>query len=429
MNTPGTYSPDAPVPAAKRVFGGRDLFSLWFSIGIGLMVLQTGALLAPGLGMSGSMLAILLGTLVGVLLLAAVGVIGSDTGLSSMAALKLSLGSKGAGVPAILNLLQLVGWGSFEIIVMRDAASLLGAGAFSEGSLWASPMLWTIVFGALATLLAVSGPLAFVRQILRKWGIWLLLAACAWLTFNLFSKADLTALWARAGDGSMPFAVGFDIAIAMPLSWLPLIADYSRFGKRAAGVFGGTALGFFIGNFWLMSLGVAYTLAFAPSGEANALLLALAGAGMGIPLLLILLDESENAFADIHSAAVSSGLLLKAKVEHLALAIGVVCTLIACFAPLAQYQNFLLMIASVFAPLFGVVLVDHFILRRRRQGTVTKGLSWTALLAWIGGICTYHLLANLYPDIGATLPALIVAGVLQLILNKAISSDRETAQA
>lgn len=429
MNTPGTYSPDIPVPAAKRVFGGRDLFSLWFSLGIGLMVLQTGALLAPGLGMSGSMLAIVLGTLVGVLLLAAVGVIGSDTGLSSMAALKLSLGSKGAGVPAVLNLLQLVGWGSFEIIVMRDAASLLCAGAFSEGSLWASPLLWTVVFGALATLLAVSGPLAFVRQILRKWGIWLLLAACAWLTFNLVSKADLTALWSRAGDGSMPFAVGFDIAIAMPLSWLPLIADYSRFGKRATAVFGGTALGFFIGNFWLMTLGVAYTLAFAPSGEANALLMALAGAGMGIPLLLILLDESENAFADIHSAAVSSGILLKAKVEHLALAIGVICTLIACFAPLAQYQNFLLLIGSVFAPLFGVVLVDHFVLRRRRQGVATTGLRWTTFLAWIGGICTYHLLANLYPDIGATLPALIIAGLLQLIFNKAISSVRGTAQA
>ena len=219
----------------------------------------------------------------------------------------------------MLNLLQLIGWGSFEIIVMRDAASLLGARAFSEGSLLSNPLLWTVFFGGLATLLAVSGPLTFVRQILRKWGIWLLLAACIWLTWNLFAKADLAALWAQAGDGSMPFAVGFDIAIAMPLSWLPLIADYSRFGKRAKNVFGGTALGFFIGNFWLMSLGVAYTLAFAPSGEVNALLLALAGAGLGIPLLLILLDESENAFADIHSAAVSSGILLRLKVEHLAL--------------------------------------------------------------------------------------------------------------
>ena len=186
----------------------------------------------------------------------------------------------------------------------------------------------------------------------------MLLGACVWLTWNLFDKADLQALWARQGDGSLPFALGFDIAIAMPLSWLPLIADYSRFGKAARRIFGGTVLGFFVGNVWLMSLGVAYTLAFADSGEVNALLLALAGAGLGIPLLLILLDESENAFADIHSAAVSVGLLLPFKVERLALAIGALCTLIAWFAPLAEYQNFLLLIGSVFAPLFGVVLVS-----------------------------------------------------------------------
>ena len=412
MNVPGLYSPDSAVPADQRVFGARDLFSLWFSLGIGLMVLQTGALLAPGLGLSGGLLAIFLGTLVGVALLASVGVIGCDTGLSSMAALKLSLGSRGALLPALLNVLQLIGWGAFEIIVMRDAASLLGARAFSDASVFSNPLLWTLFFGALATLLAVSGPLTFVRKVLRKWGIWLLLAACLWLTWNLFSKADLGALWAQKGDGSLPLAVGFDIAIAMPLSWLPLIADYSRFGKRAKKVFGGTAAGFFLGNVWLMSLGVAYTLAFAPSGEVNALLLALAGAGLGIPLLLILLDESENAFADIHSAAVSGGVLWRLKVEHLALAIGVICTLIACFAPLAQYQNFLLLIGSVFAPLFGVVLVDHFLVRKRSAQVTTALFYWPALLAWAGGVSTYHLLANVYPDVGATLPALVLAGVL-----------------
>ena len=427
MNTPSTYSPDLAVPASQRVFGARDLFSLWFSLGIGLMVLQTGALLAPGLGLAFGLLAIALGTAVGVLLLAAVGVIGSDTGLASMAAIKLSLGNHGASLPALLNLLQLIGWGAFEIIVMRDAASLLAARAFGEESLWTNPLLWTLAFGALATLLAVAGPLTFVRQVLRKWGIWLLLAACTWLTWNLFAKADLATLWATRGDGSLPFAVGFDIAIAMPLSWLPLIADYSRFGKRAGSVFTGTAIGFFIGNLWLMGLGVAYTLAFAPSGEVNALLLALAGAGLGIPLLLILLDESENAFADIHSAAVSSGTLLRLKVEHLALAIGVVCTLIACVAPLAQYQNFLLLIGSVFAPLFGVVLVDHFILRRRAAVAMHQALRWSAFAAWAGGVLTYHLLAHFYADLGATLPALIVAGVLQFGLGSLSSSKAVTA--
>ncbi|AYC34538.1 putative hydroxymethylpyrimidine transporter CytX [Pseudomonas cavernae] len=423
MTTPSPYAPGIAVPAERRVFGARDLFSLWFSLGIGLMVLQLGALLAPGLGMSGALLAILLGTLVGVLLLGAVAVIGSDTGLASMAALKLSLGSRGAALPALFNLLQLVGWGAFEIIVMRDAASLLAGKAFGAESGWTSPLLWTLCFGALATLLAVTGPLAFVRRVLRKWGIWLLLAACVWLTWNLLAKADLAALWARRGDGSLPFALGFDIAIAMPLSWLPLIADYSRFGKRAGGVFAGTAIGFFLGNVWLMSLGVAYTLAFAASGEINALLLALSGAGLGIPLLLILLDESEKAFADIHSAAVSVGILLPLRVEQLALAIGLLCTAIAALAPLAEYQNFLLLIGSVFAPLFGVVLVDHFILRRRRA-ELAPGLAlrWDTLLAWGCGVVLYHLLSRFAPEIGASLPALLLAGGLQFALGRAFGT-------
>jgi putative hydroxymethylpyrimidine transporter CytX len=215
----------------------------------------------------------------------------------------------------------------------------------------------------------------------------------------------------------MPFALGFDIAIAMPLSWLPLIADYSRFGKSAVRVFGGTALGFFLGNVWLMSLGVAYTLAFATGAEANALLLALAGAGLGIPLLLILLDESENAFADIHSAAVSAGIVLPLRVEALALAIGVLCTLIAWLAPLAEYQTFLLLIGSVFAPLFGVVLVDHFILRRRRA-ELAPVCAWRGdtLLAWGSGAAVYHLLSHYSPEIGATLPAFLLAAGLQLLL-------------
>ena len=409
MTSPSPFSPDHPVPTHQRIFGARDLFSLWFSLGIGLMVLQVGAMLAPGLGLAGAVLAIALGTGVGVLLLGAAGVIGSDTGLSAMGTLKLSLGSHGTRLPAVLNLLQLVGWGAFEIIVMRDAASLLGARAFGEHSAWNSPMLWTLCFGALATLLAVSGPLAFVRKVLRAWGIWLLLGACVWLTWNLFAKADLAELWGRAGDGSMSLAVGFDIVIAMPLSWLPLIADYSRFARNGRHVFGGTVLGYFIGNTWLMSLGVAYT------------------AGMGVPLLLILLDESEKAFADIHSAAVSTGVLLPLKVEHLALAIGVLCTLIALLAPLAQYENFLLLIGSVFAPLFGVVLVDHYVVRRRGLPVQVKGLHWQALLAWFVGVAAYHLIAANAPELGATLPALLLAGVLHGLLS--LSRGRGTVPA
>lgn len=75
-----------------------------------------------------------------------------------------------------------------------------------------------------------------------------------------------------------------------------------------------------------------------------------------------------------------------------------------------------------------MVLVDHFILRRRGQGSVAN-LHWPALVAWVGGIATYHLLANLYPDVGATLPALVLAGLLQLILSRAFSGARASVQA
>ncbi len=164
--------------------------------------------------------------------------------------------------------------------------------------------------------------------------------------------------------------------------------------------------------------------------KSNALLLALAGAGLGIPLLLILLDESENAFADIHSAAVSSGILLRLKVEHLALAIGVICTLIA--------------LPGATGPVPELPAVDRFgvcaAVRRGAGGSLhpaqaqwlsvaSAALRWPALLAWLGGVSTYHLLANLYPDIGATLPALILAGLLQLVLGRAFSYGQETARA
>ena len=89
----------------------------------------------------------------------------------------------------------------------------------------------------------------------------------------------------------------------------------------------------------------------------------------------------------------------------------------------------MLLIGSVFAPLFGVVLVDHFILRRRRAPAEPGALRWPALLAWLGGVSTYHLLANFYPEVGATLPALALAGLLQLLLGRAFSYGRETARA
>ncbi|MDR5830588.1 putative hydroxymethylpyrimidine transporter CytX [Caballeronia sp. LP006] len=417
-----TYAPLIPVPPERRAFGTSDAFALWFSLGIGLLVAQAGALLVPGLSLAHALVAIVIGTVIGVVLLALAGVVGADTGLAAMSSLRPTLGVRGASVPAVLNAVQLVGWGSFEIIVMRDSADALAKQSFNLSM----PLVWTVIFGVLATLLAVSGPLSFVRRFLRTWGIWLLLAGAGWLTWNLLAKQDLAALLARPGTGELAFGAGIDLVVAMPLSWLPLIADYTRFSRSAGGSFRGTLLGYGIANLWFYALGAVYGLA---AGGGDALLtIALAQAGGGIALLLILIDEIDNAFADIHSAAVSTGTFwARVSVPVLSAAFGALCTLVALAVAMGKYQNFLLLIGSVFAPLFGVVLADHFIVRKRRVDLAALGQSvgrygysggWhvSAFVAWAIGIAAYHAINQWLPNLGATLPSLALGAVCYLLL-------------
>ena len=229
-NAGSTYAPLTPVPDARRAFahvatpsrcGSRSASACWSR--------RRARCWCRGCRCRMRLPAIVIGSVIGVVLLALAGVVGTDTGLAAMSSLRPTLGVRGASVPAVLNAVQLVGWGSFEVIVMRDSADALAKQSFGLSM----PLIWTLVFGLLATLLAISGPLSFVRRFLRTWGIWLLLAGAAWLSWNLLAKHDLAALMRRPGTGDMSFGGGIDLVVAMPLSWLPLIADYTRFGRRA----------------------------------------------------------------------------------------------------------------------------------------------------------------------------------------------------
>ncbi|ESQ80004.1 putative hydroxymethylpyrimidine transporter CytX [Asticcacaulis sp. YBE204] len=426
MSQPDSYDPFVPAQASQRILTTRDAFALWFSLGIGLLVLQAGAYLVPGLSLPQALLAIVVGSGIGAVLLGLASMVGADTGLATMAALRPTLGIRGAHVAAILNILQLIGWGAFEIIAMRDAAGTLSQNAFGVGL----PILWTLVFGVAATALAVMGPLGFVRRLLRKYGLWVLLAGAAWMTFALLSSGDLSAAFARPGDGSLAFGSAIDLVIAMPLSWLPLIADYARFGKSPGAMFKGSALGYALANIWFFSLGAAYALSAGQSAD-NMLLSALATTGGGLALLFILIDETDNIFADIFSAATSLASLIKAHIRHLVIGFGVLCTAIALFVPMTQFLTFLYMIGSVFTPLYGVFLVDHFIIRKRQVAATeihdikgpygfTFGLSLTAFAAWAAGIATYYAVLNLSPAWGATLPAFAVSAIGYWGLSKII---------
>ncbi len=240
-----------PVPRQNRVLGFMDFLVLWGDLGIGLLVMLAGTFLVPGLGLGQALLAVLIGSAAGCLLLALVGVAGSATGAPTMVLLRPVLGVRGSYVPTVLNVLQLIGWTIFEFVVMGVAASTIARTLFGTGSY----VVWAAVFAAIVILMGVGGPIGVVRQWLEKFAVWIALATGVWLTVLVFTRYDIHALLRQAGDGSLSFGIGVDLAIALPISWLPLVADYNRFSRSTGRGFLGTMIGFFVTNAWFLALG------------------------------------------------------------------------------------------------------------------------------------------------------------------------------
>ena len=405
-----------PVSDEQRVFGWYAHASLWFSLGVGLLVIQIGAYLVPAMGTQQALLAIVLGSLLGAGLLAWVAKIGCDTGLSSAGLMHQVFGSAFARLPVLLNIVQLVGWTTFELVVMRD-----GTLAMTEGSTWSSPLLTTLLWGGVLTLLMTSSMLGLVRSFVSRFGLPLVVLSLVWLSWQflgLLQAQGLQAFWNKPGTGEMGFLSAMDLVIAMPVSWLPLIADYARHGKNSRAAFSGSWLGYTIANIWCYALGVMVVSVSAPDANlVNTLLLAQGGL---LALGLILLDEIDNAYGDVYSAAVNSHSLWSGlSSRQWGLGIAVLCTVLALILPMHSLEPFLLMLSSVFVPLFGVIL------GRLGFGMTSSNLQRvdkSAAAAWLAGVAVFHLCVQFAPEWGSALPSLVVTLLLGWITRPALTA-------
>jgi NCS1 family nucleobase:cation symporter-1 len=416
-----------PVPPAARRLGGWDFAVLWGDLGIGLLVLLAGSFLVPALSLGQALAAIALGSVIGVTLLAAAGVIGAQAGTPTMVCLRPALGLRGSYVPTALNVVQLLGWTVFELVIMGYAANVVSRRVLGLDAYW----LWLAVFSAVVLGLGVWGPLAVVRQWLGRFAVWVMLATTVWLTWLLLARYDAAALLAQPGAGGLSFWAAVDIVIAMPISWLPLACDYTRFARRPRSAFWGTALGYLVANLWFYGLGALILLAARVTQEPKGFVEAIALIAGPLALLILLVDETDEAWADLYSCAVSiQNVFPRAPLRGLVAAIAVGCFLVALVLDVTQYEAFLLLIGSVFVPLFGVLAADYFGVRGPYAPAalvgagVARGASWRGLTAWGLGVVTYLWIAGKLaglglagvPDVGASLPSLAVAGLLYLAL-------------
>ena len=392
-----------PVPTERRKLSGLDVGVLWGDLAIGLLVLVTGAFLVPSLGLPRALLAIAVGSAVGCIPLALVGLAGAREGVPGMVLFRPVLGIRGSYVPSALNIIQLIGWTGFEFWAMGLVASRLFS-SLSSYWLWLPPVV------VVSTALALGGPILVIRRWLERFGAWVVAAVAVWITIRVLTTANLTSIWHQPGQGGLPFWLAVDLVIAMPVSWLPLVADYNRFARRGVSSAAGTYWGYAFGNVWFYALGALLVVAAglsdpSPSGIGQSVA---SLAGGWIVLLVLLVGETDEAFADIYSAAVSSQNVASRIPQRVAIVlVSAAGTALAVWlglrrsVALGTYESFLFLMGSVFVPLFGVFVADYFVLGRRgrfgeemfdsedRRGRGI-GVDLRAAAAWITGFLIYQ---------------------------------------
>jgi NCS1 family nucleobase:cation symporter-1 len=372
---PATLTEDQPRP-----LGFADQLGLWANLGISLLIPVTATfLVAPGQSFLATVVAIVAGTALGCALLAAVARAGAVTGAPTMVLLRGLLGRTGSYAPTVLNLLQCVGWATYEIWVI----------SFAAHAVWAGVPRWVYVLcaGGIATGMALR-PLGSVR-LLKRIAVVAVLACSAYFLVETLRQP----LGGFAEGGWTGFWTSMDLVVALPVSWVPLVADYSRFSRSPRAAVLGTGIGYAVSSAGFFLLGVLALRAYAGASDdvVGALLAVPAGA---VALVILAVDEVDEAFANIYSTATSAqNVLPRADRRVLAVAVGALATVLALAVDGSAYEPFLFLIGAVFVPLAATVVVDFALARSRYDTSDSAPARWVMLLPWLAGFVAYQLTA------------------------------------
>lgn len=369
---------------------------IWFGAAVSIAEILTGTYIAP-LGFKKGFLAVIIGHVIGCSMLFAAGLIGGKTRKSSMETSKMSFGDKGGLLFSVLNIVQLIGWTGIMIYDGAEAADSI----FAVGK-W----IWCAVIGGLIILWIVIGieNLGKVNTVAMT-SLFLLTII---LSFVIFGKGTIHSV----GGDSLTFGTAVELSVAMPLSWLPLISDYTREAKKPVKATLVSAVVYGVISCWMYIIGMGAAIFTEESDIAKIMV----KAGLGIAgLLIIVFSTVTTTFLDAYSAGISSESLSKKINGKL---VGVIVTVIgaiaAIFLPLYDITDFLYLIGSVFAPMIAVQIGDFFILKQDKK----KAFRVENLIVWFIGFVIYRLLMTVDFPLGNTLPDMVITVVLCVVVGK-----------
>ena len=374
---------------------------IWFGAAISIAEIITGTLFAP-LGFAKGILAVVIGHIIGCTLMYFSGYIGGKTGKSSMEAVALSFGYRGNILFSVLNIIQLVGW---TAIMIYDGA-LAAHNAISVGS-----YVWSIVIGALIILWILIG----VKNLgkLNTVSMTLLFLLTIVLSFIIFNN---NAAQTNMGE-AMSFGAAVELSVAMPLSWLPLISDYTREAQKPAKASFVSVIVYGLASCWMYIIGMGAAIMTGTTDIADVM----TRAGLGVAgLFIIVLSTTTTTFLDAYSAGVSGEALShKINAKWVAVAVTIIGVLCSILFPITDITDFLYLIGSVFAPMIAIQIADFFILKSNHDN---KRFCVSNLVIWAVGFVIYRFMMNVDFVLGNTLPAMVIIIAICVVYRKIVES-------
>lgn len=380
---------------------GTSVFSnglIWFGAGVSIAEILTGTYLAS-LGLKKGILAILIGHLIGCFMLFLAGIIGAKTKKSAMETVKMSFGQKGSILFSVLNVIQLAGW---TAIMIYDGA-LASNGIFKSGN-W----VWCFIIGALIVVWILVGIKNVEKiNVIAMSALFILTIILCKVVFFSGNSAGIIA------DDGLTFGAAVELSVAMPLSWLPLISDYTREAEKPVKATAASAIVYGLVSCWMYIIGMGAAIYAGNVGIDQIML----KAGMGVAgLLIIVFSTVTTTYLDAYSAGVSSeSVWSKINGKWMAIAVTIGGTVAAILYPMDDITDFLYLIGSVFAPMIAIQIADFFILKKNDE---SKQFQITNLVIWAIGFVLYRYMMTVDIVVGNTLPDMVVTILLCIIVSK-----------
>lgn len=376
---------------------------IWFGAGVSIAEILTGTYFAS-LGLRNALLAILIGHLIGCTLLFFAGYIGGKARRSAMETTKMSFGQKGGLFFALMNVIQLIGW---TAIMIYDGA--LSANAIWNTGIW----LWALVIGLLIILWIKIGitNLGKINTVTMTALFILTLVLCKVIFFGNGSAAPIS-------EGGLTFGGAVEMAVAMPLSWMPLISDYTKEAEKPFAATLTSSVTYGIISCWMYIIGMGAALF---SGTTNISLI-MVRAGLGLAgLLIVVFSTVTTTFLDAYSAGISAeSLTSRISGKTMGIVVAVIGTVGAMLFPMDDITNFLYFIGSVFAPMIAIMIAD-FLAKADDSG---RDFQWVNLLVWLLGFCLYRYLMTVDFVLGNTFPNILITMIVALIARKLLPQER-----